>query len=91
MSLSLIHHTLFGVALHSVQIVATVSMFLAGKAEETPRWLSDLVVVAYKLVYKWDPSAPLRIRQKVCHQIFSSTIFCTFFPLMSLLHIIGYL
>ncbi|KAL3363236.1 hypothetical protein AABB24_012502 [Solanum stoloniferum] len=46
------------------QIVATVSMFLAGKAEETPRWLSDLVVVAYKLVYKWDPSAPLRIRQK---------------------------
>ncbi|TMX05312.1 hypothetical protein EJD97_024923 [Solanum chilense] len=46
------------------QIVATVSMFLAGKAEETPSWLSDLVVVAYKLVYKWDPSAPLRIRQK---------------------------
>lgn len=51
-------------ALHSVQIVATVSMFLASKAEETPRWLSDLVVVAYKIVYKWDPSAPLRIRQK---------------------------
>ncbi|XP_009623685.1 cyclin-T1-3-like [Nicotiana tabacum] len=46
------------------QIVATVSMFLACKAEETPRWLSDFVVVSYKLVYKWDPSAPLRIRQK---------------------------
>uniref|UniRef100_A0A5B7A4F9 Cyclin-like domain-containing protein n=1 Tax=Davidia involucrata TaxID=16924 RepID=A0A5B7A4F9_DAVIN len=46
------------------QTIATVSMFLGCKAEETPRWLSDVVVVAYKLMYKWDPSAPRRIRQR---------------------------
>lgn len=45
-----------------LQTVATACMFLASKAEETPRWLGDLVVVAYKLIYKWDPSAPRRIR-----------------------------
>lgn len=37
---------------------------MPAKLKKRPRWLSDLVVVAYKLVYKWDPSAPLRIRQK---------------------------
>nr|XP_027094905.1 cyclin-T1-4-like [Coffea arabica] len=37
------------------QTIATASMFFASKAEETPRWLSDLVVVAYKLANKWDP------------------------------------
>ncbi|XP_019174538.1 PREDICTED: cyclin-T1-3-like isoform X2 [Ipomoea nil] len=46
------------------QIIATACMFLACKVEETPRWLSDLVVVSYKLIYKWDPSAPQRIRDK---------------------------
>lgn len=46
------------------QTIATASMFLASKAEETPRWLSDLVVVAYKLANKWDPVAPQRIRQR---------------------------
>lgn len=46
------------------QTIATSSMFLACKAEETPRWLSDFVVVAYKLMYKWDPLAPQRIRQR---------------------------
>ncbi|KAJ9567123.1 hypothetical protein OSB04_003089 [Centaurea solstitialis] len=45
------------------QTIATVCMFLACKAEETPRWLGELVVVAYKLVYKWDPSASRRIRE----------------------------
>lgn len=40
-------------------------MFLACKSEETPRCLNDLLVVAYKLMYKWDPSAPKRIRQRV--------------------------
>ncbi|KAK1407473.1 hypothetical protein QVD17_39089 [Tagetes erecta] len=45
------------------QTVATACMFLASKAEETPRWLGDLVVVAYKLIYKWDPSASRRIRE----------------------------
>ncbi|XP_071702307.1 cyclin-T1-4-like [Rutidosis leptorrhynchoides] len=45
------------------QTVATVCMFLACKAEETPRWLNELIVVAYKLIYKWDPSASRRIRE----------------------------
>lgn len=45
------------------QTVATVCMFLACKAEETPRWLGELAVVAYKLIYKWDPSASRRIRE----------------------------
>ncbi|XP_024989857.1 cyclin-T1-3-like isoform X2 [Cynara cardunculus var. scolymus] len=45
------------------QTIATVCMFLACKAEETPRWLGELVVVAYKLIYKWDPSASRRIRE----------------------------
>lgn len=46
------------------QTMATVSMFLACKAEETPRWLSDVAVVAYKLLYRCDHSASQRIRQK---------------------------
>ncbi|GAA0176569.1 kinase activator [Lithospermum erythrorhizon] len=46
------------------QIMAAVSMFLACKAEDTPRCTNDFVIVAYKLMYKWDPSAPQRIRQR---------------------------
>ncbi|GJT74315.1 cyclin-T1-3-like protein isoform X1 [Tanacetum coccineum] len=45
------------------ETVATSCMFLACKAEETPRGLGELVVVAYKLIYKWDPSATRRIRE----------------------------
>ncbi|KAI3686655.1 hypothetical protein L1987_80338 [Smallanthus sonchifolius] len=45
------------------QTIATACMFLASKAEETPRWLGELVVVAYKLIYKSDPSASRRIRE----------------------------
>ncbi|XP_059636400.1 cyclin-T1-3-like [Cornus florida] len=45
------------------QTVATSCVFLACKVEETPRWLSDVVVVAYKLMYRCDPSAPRRIKQ----------------------------
>lgn len=36
----------------------------ACKADDTPRWLRDLIVVVYKLMHRWDPSAPQRIRQK---------------------------
>lgn len=51
------------------QTVATVSMFLACKVEETPRMLQDVVHVAYVTIYRWDPSAPRRIRQtEVCEK-----------------------
>ncbi|KAG6585576.1 Cyclin-T1-3, partial [Cucurbita argyrosperma subsp. sororia] len=46
------------------QTIGTTGMFLACKIEETPRFLNDVVVVAYELIYQWDPSAPKRIRQK---------------------------
>nr|XP_043606299.1 cyclin-T1-3-like [Erigeron canadensis]XP_043606301.1 cyclin-T1-3-like [Erigeron canadensis] len=45
------------------QTVATACMFLACKAEETPQWLGELVVMAYKLIHKGDPSASRRIRE----------------------------
>ncbi|KAM0019096.1 putative cyclin domain-containing protein [Helianthus debilis subsp. tardiflorus] len=45
------------------QTIASVCMFLACKSEETPRCLNEFVVVAYKLIYKWDPSASRRIRE----------------------------
>uniref|UniRef100_A0A6M2EFE1 B-like cyclin n=1 Tax=Populus davidiana TaxID=266767 RepID=A0A6M2EFE1_9ROSI len=43
--------------------MASASMFLACKLEETPRLLRDVVVVAYELMHKRDPSASHRIRQ----------------------------
>ncbi|XP_021285183.1 cyclin-T1-3-like [Herrania umbratica] len=46
------------------QTIATVSTFLACKIEETPRLLRDVIVVAYEIIYKRDPSAPGRIRQR---------------------------
>ncbi|XP_022144252.1 cyclin-T1-3-like isoform X2 [Momordica charantia] len=46
------------------QTIGTAGMFLACKIEETPRFLNDVVVVAYELIYKWDPSATKKIRQK---------------------------
>lgn len=46
------------------QTVATACIFLACKAEETPRFLNDVVVVAYEMMNKGDPSASRRIRQR---------------------------
>ncbi|PPR88771.1 hypothetical protein GOBAR_AA31916 [Gossypium barbadense] len=46
------------------QAIATVSTFLACKIEETPRLLRDVIVVGYEIIYKRDPSAPGRIRQR---------------------------
>ncbi|XP_050213307.1 cyclin-T1-3-like isoform X2 [Mercurialis annua] len=46
------------------QTIATASTFLACKLEDTPRLLGDVVVVAYEMIYKWDSSAPNRIRRK---------------------------
>ncbi|XVF63802.1 hypothetical protein PTKIN_Ptkin09bG0116200 [Pterospermum kingtungense] len=46
------------------QTIATVSTFLACKIEDTPRLLRDVIVVGYEIIYKWDPSASGRIRQR---------------------------
>ncbi|GLT57993.1 hypothetical protein SLA2020_309210 [Shorea laevis] len=46
------------------QTIATVGIFLAGKVEETPRLLQNVVTVAYEMIYHWDPSAPQKIRQR---------------------------
>ena len=56
---------LLSVTEHILQTIAIATMFLACKAEETPRRVSDVTVVAYKLVYRWDPSASRRIKQRV--------------------------
>ncbi|KAI3862315.1 hypothetical protein MKX03_017392, partial [Papaver bracteatum] len=45
--------------------IATVSMFLSCKMEETPRLLLDVVVVAYEIMYRTKPVAAERIKQKV--------------------------
>nr|DAD40794.1 TPA_asm: hypothetical protein HUJ06_015117 [Nelumbo nucifera] len=46
------------------QTIATVSMFLACKVEETPRLLKDVVIVAYETMYRRDPAAAHRIKEK---------------------------
>nr|XP_018685268.1 PREDICTED: cyclin-T1-2-like isoform X2 [Musa acuminata subsp. malaccensis] len=46
------------------QIVATVCMFLASKADETPCGLDRIVVVACETMHKRDPAAARRVRQK---------------------------
>ncbi|XWS24405.1 hypothetical protein CRYUN_Cryun28dG0099100 [Craigia yunnanensis] len=46
------------------QTIATASTFLACKIEETPRLLRNVIVVGYEIIYKQDPSAPGRIKQR---------------------------
>ncbi|XP_037412745.1 cyclin-T1-2-like isoform X2 [Triticum dicoccoides] len=45
--------------------IATVCMFLAGKVEETPRPLKDVILVSYELIHKKDPAAGQKIKQRV--------------------------
>ncbi|KAJ4966725.1 hypothetical protein NE237_018574 [Protea cynaroides] len=50
------------------QTIASVCMFLASKVEETPRLLRDVIVVAYDIIYKRDPLAAQRIKQKEVYE-----------------------
>ncbi|XP_010275580.1 PREDICTED: cyclin-T1-3-like [Nelumbo nucifera] len=50
------------------QTIATVSMFLACKVEETPRLLKEVVIVAYETMYRRDPAAAQRIKQKEVYE-----------------------
>lgn len=52
------------------QVIATASFFLACKVRDTPCFLKDVVVVAYEMVHKLDPSALQSIRQRVCRHPF---------------------
>lgn len=50
-------------------------MFLAGKVEETPRPLKDVILVSYEIINKKDPAAVQRIKQKVICLILMHSLF----------------
>ncbi|KAF5178550.1 Cyclin-t1-5 like [Thalictrum thalictroides] len=62
---------------NALQTIATVCMFLAGKVEETPRPLKDVILVSYEIIHKKDPAAIQRIKQKVPFSLLS------LYPLLS--------
>lgn len=62
----------------ALQTIATVCMFLAGKVEETPRPLKDVILVSYEIMHKKDPTATQRIKQKVFYMlIVFDWLFCS--------------
>ncbi|KAL5726211.1 Cyclin-T1-3 [Ranunculus cassubicifolius] len=55
-------------AKNDLKTVATVCMFLAGKVEETPRPLKDVILVSYEIIHKKDPTAAQKIKQKEVYE-----------------------
>ncbi|KAK7246113.1 hypothetical protein RIF29_40972 [Crotalaria pallida] len=53
---------------HLLQTIATVCIFLAGKVEETPRPLKDVILLSYEIIHRKDPAAALRIKQKEVYE-----------------------
>uniref|UniRef100_A0A0E0BFJ7 Cyclin-like domain-containing protein n=1 Tax=Oryza glumipatula TaxID=40148 RepID=A0A0E0BFJ7_9ORYZ len=48
--------------------IATVCMFLAGKVEETPKLLKDVILISYEIIHKKDAAAVQRIKQKEVYE-----------------------
>ncbi|KAL0737170.1 hypothetical protein Bca4012_013380 [Brassica carinata] len=48
--------------------IAAVCMFLAGKVEETPHPLKEVIFVSYEIINKKDPGAAQKIKQKEVYE-----------------------
>lgn len=61
-------HSSFSSTSILVKTIATAFMFLAGKVEETPRPLKDVILVFYEIIHKKDPAAIQKIKQTDVHE-----------------------